>query len=157
MQFVRNWKMKRFVIRNYGPSRQIPYKDQNICLSNDQCIESNDEELVAFLKSDEEFKTLHVSDRGSELAHCSSHEAEETAVAVIDEAAEISYDDMTVPELKALCAYRDIKTSKLLKGELIEALEAYEVENAEDEELEGTVDPEDPDPEPLDLEDDDLD
>ena len=150
--------MKRFVIRNYGPSLQIPYKNKGICLSNDQCFETNDEELVEFLKSDEQFKNVHVADRGSELAQSSSPEAEETAVAVI-ESDEIEYDDMTVVELKELCNDRDIKTGKLKKGELIEVLEAYDAEQlaGEDTKEEPEVDPEDPSPEPPELEDAALD
>jgi len=57
--------MSRFIIRNYGPSRQIPYKGQSICLSNDQCIETDDAEMAETLGSE---KSIHVTDRGVEAA-----------------------------------------------------------------------------------------
>lgn len=57
--------MARFVIRNYGPSRQIPYKGQQICMGRDQAIETDDEKMVVALgKADE----IHVTDRGVEAA-----------------------------------------------------------------------------------------
>jgi len=57
--------MSRFVIRNYGPSRQIPYKGMSICLSNDQCIETDDADMAATFSSE---KSIHVTDRGIEAA-----------------------------------------------------------------------------------------
>jgi len=57
--------MSRFVIRNYGPSRQIPYNGQSICLSNDQCIETDDADMAETFGSE---KSIHVTDRGVEAA-----------------------------------------------------------------------------------------
>lgn len=57
--------MARFLIRNYGPSRQIPYKGQNLCFYRDQAIETDNEEMVAVLGKD---KLMHVTDRGVEFA-----------------------------------------------------------------------------------------
>ena len=57
--------MSRFVIRNYGPSRQIAYKGQQICLSNDQCIETDDADMAQVLGEAEQ---IHVTDRGIESA-----------------------------------------------------------------------------------------
>lgn len=57
--------MSRFVIRNYGPSRQIPYKGRSICLSNDQCIETDDVDMATVLGEE---KLITVTDRGVEFA-----------------------------------------------------------------------------------------
>jgi len=57
--------MARFIIRNYGPSRQFPYKGKQICLSNDAAIETDDVEEAAAFGS---HKNVHVHDRGVEFA-----------------------------------------------------------------------------------------
>lgn len=57
--------MARFIIRNYGLSRQFPYKGKQVCLSNDQAIEIDDAELAATLKNHEK---MHVHDRGISFA-----------------------------------------------------------------------------------------
>jgi len=57
--------MSRFVIRNYGISRQFPYKGKSICLSNDQAIETDDVAEAAALGS---HQNVHVIDRGAEFA-----------------------------------------------------------------------------------------
>ena len=108
--------MKRFVIRNYGASRQFPYKGQSIPISNDSAIETDDEELAVFFKEQE---TVTVTDRGSELAPSSSVEEP-------DESEEPAYSNMKVPDLRILAEDRQIKTAGLKKAELIEALEAYD-------------------------------
>jgi len=152
--------MARFIIRNYGPSRQIPYKGQSICLSNDQCIETDDAKMAGVLGFTD---SIHVTDRGLDAASPavsdSSGTKKDRKVTVDDAEAvyaenfsdkdvrkphiqlaeppiqeedidEIGYADMTVRELRALAEDRQIKTSGLRKGELIEALEAYD--DAED-------------------------
>lgn len=57
--------MARFLIRNYGPSRQIPYKGHSICLSRDQAIETDEVELAVVMKEE---KNIYVNDRGAEFA-----------------------------------------------------------------------------------------
>jgi len=57
--------MARFVIRNYGPSRQLSYKRQQFCLSNDQCIETDDADLASALGKN---NAITVTDRGEEAA-----------------------------------------------------------------------------------------
>lgn len=126
--------MKRFVIRNYGPSIQIPYNGQNICLSNDQVIETNDSKLVHFLNEDEQFKDIYVTDRGEELTTKSPVEdfvVSEASSMTVDPD-EISYDDMEEAELRALCKDRQLKIKGLKKGGLIEALEEYDAEEVTD-------------------------
>lgn len=111
--------MKRFVIRNYGPSRQFPYKGQSIPIANDSAIETDDEKMaVAFGKQD----AVHLTDRGAELASSSSVEGPETS----GESEEIVYSDMKVPDLRILAEDRQIKTAGLKKAELIQALENYD-------------------------------
>jgi len=152
--------MARFIIRNYGPSRQIPYKGQSICLSNDQCIETDDAKMAGVLGFAD---LITVTDRGLEAAapvvSDSSGTKKDRKVTVDDAEAvyaenfsdkdvrkphtqpaeppiqeesidEISYADMSVRELRVLAEDRRIKTSGLRKGELIDALEAYD--DAED-------------------------
>ena len=149
--------MARFVIRNYGPSRQIPYKGQQICLSNDQCKETDDAEMAAALgKAD----LIHVTDRGIEAAapvppdkrkekkrkvtiddakavHDEKFPDEDTQQqttqgtqqpASSEDTDEIAYADMTVKELQVLAKDRQLKTSGVRKAELIKALEAYDAE-----------------------------
>lgn len=38
--------MVRFVIRNYGPSRKVPYKDMHVFIGQDKAIETDDAELA---------------------------------------------------------------------------------------------------------------
>lgn len=120
--------MKRFVIRNYGPSRQFPYKDQHIPISNDCAIETDDKEEAAFFKKQ---KALTVTDRGSELAPSLSVEPETHKESEVSN--EISYGDMTVKELQVLVKDREMKASGLNKAELIQALEDYDKTPVEEE------------------------
>ena len=153
--------MARFIIRNYGPSRQFDYEGHQICLSNDQCIETDDEEMAAVLGDNE---LIHVTDRGVEASDISPQELvkgkEDRQVTVddaeavhderfpdedaqeqqsqedqqtdsdefVDESGEISYDDMTVPELRDLCEDRSIEFPKgyVKRADLIEALVDYD-------------------------------
>lgn len=121
-------QMKRFVIRNYGPSRQFPYKGQSICIANDCAIETDDEEEAAFFKEQE---ALTVTDRGSELTSSLPVDEPEEPKA----SDEISYFDMKLKELQILAKDREppIKTSGLNKAELIQALEDYDRAPVEEE------------------------
>jgi len=135
--------MKRFVIRNYGPSRQFPFEDQAICISNDQAIETDDEQIAEALKK---HNAVHVTDRGvRELTEQKTIEqkvnskndspSDDTIIEDVDgteNVYEIQYNDMTVSELKELAKDRDIKTSGLRKQDLIGALEAYDVSDVDE-------------------------
>ena len=118
--------MKRFIIRNYGASRQFPYKGQPIPISNDSAIETDDEKLAIFFK---EQQAIHVTDRGSELAPPSSVEEPEKP----EESDEIAYNDMLLKELQVIAKDREIKTSGLSKAKLIEARKAYDAAPVEEE------------------------
>ena len=137
--------MVRFVIRNYGPTRQVQYKDQQVIIANDKVIETDDMELVAILQN---YKAIHVTDRcpetpGPSLPPVSLIEdepevvdelvqtAEEIEAAGIAE--EIAYSDMKLPELQALGKDRQIKVSGLKKAELIKALEVYDKQEVSEE------------------------
>lgn len=117
--------MKRFVIRNYGPSRQVPYNGQSVCLSNDQCIETDDDEMANVFREEER---ITVTDRGEELATISNSPVEESKEEkVVVDPNELSYDDMSLDELRALAKDRKIAGAGKLKiGGLIEALEEYD-------------------------------
>lgn len=149
--------MARFLIRNYGPSRQIAYKGQQICLSRDQCIETDDSRIAAVLGAE---KQVHVTDHGVEAAAPvppEKQEGEDRTVTVDDaeavhdekfpdedvqeqhiqeeqqpvlsnDADEIAYADMNVKELRVLAKDRQIETSDLKKADLIKALEDYDAE-----------------------------
>ena len=150
--------MKRFAIRNYGPSRQIPYNGQHICLSNDACIETDDADLAVAL---EKAGQVYVTDCGGVIAVPEAPKDDEERKVTVDDAEavhdekfppepeedkpqetggtqpppestkdkdEIAYAEMTIPELKVLAKDRQIKTSGLKKAELIQALEAYDKE-----------------------------
>ena len=119
--------MKRFVIRNYGPSRQFPYKDQHILISNDCAIETDSEEEADFFRKQQ---ALAVTDRiGSESA--SSPPVDEPEI--LEESEEISYEEMKVKELQILMKDRELKTSGLNKEKLIQALEEYDKAPVEEE------------------------
>jgi len=116
--------MKRFVIRNYGPTRQFPYKDRQIFIANDSAIETDDAKEAVFFKEQE---AVHVTDRGSEVTSLTpSVEEPETSEEVTEETEEIAYSDMLLKELQVLAKDREIKTSGLNKAELIQALEEYD-------------------------------
>lgn len=158
--------MARFVIRNYGPSRQIQYEDRMICLYHDQVIETDDEEMAEALKAEER---IHVTDRGVEMATPVDLSAEEVedkdrpvtadnAEALYDEnypdndevevesdqaesehsesEDEIEYKDMTVPELKTLAKDRQLRTTGLKKTGLIQLLQDYDLEDHSEDDLE---------------------
>lgn len=120
--------MKRFVVRNYGPSRQFPYRDQHIPIANDCAIETDDEELAAFFKEQE---ALTVTDRSPGLAPSLS--ANEPKTSEVSD--EIPYEEMTVKELQVLAKDREVKTSGLNKAELVEVLEDYDKAPVEEEAL----------------------
>lgn len=126
--------MKRFVIRNYGLTRQIPYKDQQVCIANDQAIETDDEELVAVLRKHE---NLHVTDRGSELASSLPVVDEPERSEESEESDEIAYEDILLKDLQVIAKDREIKSSGLNKAELIQALEDYDT--ADEQVLEETA------------------
>ena len=116
--------MKRFVIRNYGPSRQIPCLGETYCLINDSCIETDDTEVAAVFQEEDR---ITVTDRGSELAPISvvSEEIKEEKVTL--DPNDLSYDDLSLSELRILAKDRGMKGIGGCKiGELIEALEAYD-------------------------------
>jgi len=119
--------MKRFVIRNYGPTRQFPYKDKHIFIANDCAIETDDEEEVGALSGQE---SVHVTDRGSELVPPSS------PIKKPEAPEEIAYEDMKVKELQMLAKDREMDVSGLKKAELIAALQAYDAEPDEPDEPE---------------------
>ena len=117
--------MTRFIIRNYGLTRQFPYKNRSICIANDNTIETDDEEMAIFFKGQ---KAIHVTDRGSELASSSIEEPEQS-----EGSEEIAYSDMKVKDLQILAKDREINTAGLKKAELIEALKAYDAAPVEEE------------------------
>lgn len=133
---------KRFIVRNYGPTRQIQYKKQQIIIANDKVIETDDMGLVAVLQN---YKAIHITDRNPETPGPSL-----PPVVLIDDeprtvdgvvqpeeleapvaAEEIAYSEMKMKELQALGKDRQLKVSGLSKTELIEALENYDKEEAE--------------------------
>ena len=122
--------MKRFIVRNYGLTRQFAYKAESICIANDNTIETDDEEKAIFFK---EQKAVHVTDRGPELTLPSIEEPEES-----EESGEIAYSSMKVKDLQILAKDRQVKTSGLNKAELVQALEDYDAipEESKEEVLE---------------------
>lgn len=132
--------MVRFAVRNYGVTRQMQYKGQQIIIANDQVIETDDMELVAVLQN---YNAIHVTDRcpetpGSSLPPVVPIEDEQTskepeAPEMPEASAEILYNDMTVKELQALGKDRQMKVSGLNKRKLIKALEKYDKEEVLEE------------------------
>ena len=120
--------MKRFGIRNYGTTRQVPYKNKQINIIHDGVIETDDEELVTFLGKQENF---YITDSGVELVPMVAPVVDEPKVDEVAETPEdeISYDDMNVPELKVLAKDRQLDIKGLKKAEIIEALQDYDSED----------------------------
>lgn len=145
--------MARFVIRNYGTSKQVPYKGQSITFLHDQAIETDDEDEARALAGQDR---AHLTDRGLDAVALEPPEVpdkkKERKVTVDKEPVpkedpedvqkkepepeapskdtgdEIPYDEMTVVELKVLAKDRQLSTSGLLKAELIRALKDYDSE-----------------------------
>ena len=146
--------MARFVIRNYGQTRQVPYQNTQIIIARDGAIETDDEDIAATMK---EQKDITVTDHGAQATSTppkqKKKKKKKRQVTVDDveavnaenfpdkdekeetpqkdkstEIDEIAYEDMTVVELKVLAKDRQIPTSGLLKAELIQALKDYDAE-----------------------------
>lgn len=137
--------MGRFGIRNYGPTRQIPYKGEQILMVNDGYIDTDDEVLASVLAEQEK---IYVTDHGAAFAPMVTASEKPKA----DEAPdvpedEISYEDMTVPELKVLAKDRELDVKGLKKAEIIEALQAYDAtpDEPDGSEPSETTEPEEPD------------
>jgi len=147
--------MKRFAIRNYGPTRQVPYKDKQLYIANDGCVETDDAgEAAAFAK----VESMYVTDSGvAVVAPEASKEERKVTVddveAVHDEKFppeteenksqetggtqppapeskadkdEIAYADMSYKEIQVLAKDRQIKSVGVKKAKLIKALKAYD-------------------------------
>jgi len=139
--------MKRFVVRNYGPSRQLPVGGQQVCVVNDGIIETDNEAEAAALGA---FEQITVTDRGSGIAPTSSPDAnheekhEENHDDSVDEPEDESYEDMNLDELQAIAKDREIPTAGLDEAQLIWALVKYdetpdEPESSETDESSETI------------------
>ena len=146
--------MKRFAIRNYGPTRQVPYKDKQLYIANDGCVETDDAgEAAAFAKQE----SMYVTDNGVATVTPEAPKDEEHQVTVDDVEAvhdekfpdqdeqqqetggtqppspestkdkdEIAYADMSYKEIQVLAKDRQIKSVGVKKAKLIKALKAYD-------------------------------
>lgn len=142
--------MKRFVIRNYGPSRQIPFGSQQICFSRDTAIETDDEKLVEAMRS---HKAIHVTDRGiqvnvapepkleieSELRpdsivdspealhnESSSETVDTNSSVTLDEVTEAPYQSLDPSELRTIAKDRRVWVRGMSKEQMVEALKKYD-------------------------------
>ena len=148
--------MARFVIRNYGQTQQVPYQNTQIIIARDGAIETDDEDIAATMKAQKDItvtdhgaqatstppkqkkkkkkkKTQQVTVDDVEAVHAENFpdEDEKEETPQEDESTEIdeiTYEEMTVVELKVLAKDRQIPTSGLLKAELIQALKDYDAE-----------------------------
>lgn len=143
--------MARFVIRNYGQSRQVPYQNTQIYIARDGAMETDNENIAATMKGQ---KDMTVTDHGVQSNPAPSEEPKQkgkdkkrqitvdkepvpkedpvekvTPEVVSEEAEEIAYEEMTVKELQVLAKDRQLTTSGLLKAELIQALKDYDAED----------------------------
>jgi len=143
--------MARFVIRNYGPTRQVPYQNTQIYIARDGAMETDNENIAATMKGQ---KDMTVTDHGVQSNPAPSEEPKQkgkdkkrqitvdkepvpkedpvektTPEVVSEEAEEIAYEEMTVKELQVLAKDRQLTTSGLLKAELIQALKDYDAED----------------------------
>ena len=124
--------MKRFVIRNYGPSRQFHIENMQIPIGHEAAIETDDEKIASFFLELPKKERVCVTDRGKEVTlqglPSEQREAQADNDDSTDETEELTYDDLTLPELKAIAKDRNLNISGKKKAEIIELLEAYDVE-----------------------------
>ena len=144
--------MIRFIVRNYGSTRQVQHKGQQIIIAHDKAIETDDIDLVAALQN---YKAMYVTDRspgtpgpslppvvpiedgednqnGNNQGENNNDQGENQQQGE-DQQQEIAYAAMKVPELQALAKDRQMKVSGLLKPELIKALEDYDAQEVPEE------------------------
>jgi len=122
--------MKRYVVRNYGASRQLSVGGQQVCVVNDGIVETDDVMEAQALAG---FEHMTMTDRGSELASPPSPGVQEKQPEgkqknSVDEPEDESYEDMNSDELQAIAKDREIETSGLDDAEIIKALVAYDDE-----------------------------
>lgn len=125
--------MKRFVIRNYGATRQLPFKGQNIFIANEEVKETDDEEMARALA---EYDFITMTDRGTEEKVHPVEEPEDD-ISLEPVAEEIDYADMTLPELRELAKARPEMNTKGLrkKADFINAHKAYDSEHVDEPEV----------------------
>jgi len=110
----------KYVIRNYGTARQIPYKGKYYTINGDGAIETDDEGLT---KAAEAMGQMHVTVRSTVPKAVVADTPPPTASADSSELPE-SLEELTVKKLKALAALRgvEVPTSVKKKADLIELL-----------------------------------
>lgn len=144
---------ERYVIRNYGPSRNLPWKRSYIYIERDGVRGTDD---LAMAEEFARFPQITVSERGAreikppgqatgppvpdapppidkdETEITESPESVEGSETV-DVAMAIDYSLLLVKDLREICEERDISTEGLLKQDLIAALEDHDEPAAPEE------------------------
>ncbi len=139
--------MDRYVIRNYGSSRNLPDgKGSYVFMERDSARETNDEELAKLFAS---YPEVHVAERGGDALPAppvsvppvgpsppgdedeepedgdqidSGEDGASQGEDENDQAAEVDYSSLLVADLLTIATERNIKTTGLLKADLVEAL-----------------------------------
>ena len=113
--------MTKYIIRNYGPSAQIPYKDKSITITSDVVIETDDPELVSAASS---IPNIHVTTRPGAKA-VAPPKVEEPISSETEGVAEepVDFESMTVAALKELAVEKGIELpTRVKKAEIVELL-----------------------------------
>jgi len=136
---------ERFLIRNYGPSRNLEDgKGSYVFIERDRVRATSDPELAKVLAS---YPQVHVTDRGEDLpvsqppvsAPLLNPESENDEDEAKDEAGNeeeikdikedddeedvIDYDSLTVSDLREIAQERGLATTRLKKAELVKVLQ----------------------------------
>jgi len=132
---------ERFLIRNYGPSRNLEDgKGSYIFLERDRVRSTSDPEMAKLMST---YPEIHVTDRGVEAFPAPilpappqgpepPKEDDDEVVEVVEESkeveddeehGEVDYTELTVADLREIAYERDIDTKGLLKADLIQALQ----------------------------------
>lgn len=125
--------MERFVIRNYGPSRNLPDGHGSyIFMERDRTRPTSDPKMAALFST---YPEVSVTERGENFVD--PHQAQVPFVAPPVEPEEIvkkpTYDDLTKRDLIGMAKLRDISTSGFTRDDLIEALRAKDKSDADPE------------------------
>lgn len=117
-----------YVIRNYGPTRELPFKNQHITMVRDQAIVTNDLEMVQALSGQ---PMINVSKQPGTVPPASAPAPAPIAEPIEEE---LDYNKMKKRELLELAEERSIKMpEKITKKELIELLSTPSEKEDEDE------------------------
>lgn len=133
--------MDRFLIRNYGPTRNLPDGHGSyIFLEHDRVRPTNDEKMAKLFDT---YPDVHVTDYGEDIGRIQlpqppvgpppPEDPEDKEVVEVP----LEYEALGKRDLRDMCKLRGIPITGLHRDELIVALKAKDEEGENDDEGEG--------------------